>query len=64
MYWMALGELGSYIASIVLAVVAYRKVPFEHPGWKFFFAFLVFCVFSKIFHWFVHLGYKPEQNEE
>jgi hypothetical protein len=61
---MALGELGSYIASIVLAVVVYRKTPFENPGWKFFFAFLVFAFASKTLHWFVHLGYRPENNEE
>jgi hypothetical protein len=60
MYWMALGELGSYIASAVLAIIAYSKASDHLPSWRFFAAFVVFIISSKILHWFVHLGYRPD----
>lgn len=60
---MALGEVGSYLAALVLAVVAYSKLPISIALLQVLTAVLVFCVSSKTFHWFVHLGYEPDVED-
>ena len=64
MYWMAFGELGSYLVSLLLAVVAYIKSPVTTVLLQVPVALIVFCVSVKTFHWFVHLGYEPETEPD
>lgn len=59
--WMALGEIGSYLISVLLAATVYMKVPLPPYAFlRILAALFVFFVTSKIVHWFIHLGYEPE----